>query len=697
MKNKLLFIPLFLTLILSACGTQGGGGGGGDTPTPTPTPEKDAYTITFKDYDGSLLETKEWAKNTIPSYKYDINRDTEEWKWTFKGWAEQMGGSVITIPAATKDATYFAVVEKAKQKYTVTFNDEEGNKLQSLELEYGITPHYSYSKQDTQEWKYTMKGWSLTKGGEVLSSLPKVTGNATYFAIIEQAKQKYTVTFDSNGGSTVESITQEYGSSVAKPTDPTKDGYYFVSWCTDNTLKTAVSWPITLSKNQTVYAKWNEKVDMKGYLAALVKAIGQDPYSYIPNAMRSSNSANHVSASDVNYNFANFTNVSSIKYGGFGEQWQMVMDNIAQSEKFYAVLTLADNAISASVAAFNNWFDKNPSDTNKELNETGYYAKVNFANAVLTYTLQLKTGIVVPLFGEVLPQIDMTYNITSKEKSVRINLSDTNALRYVITDTKYVFGIEYGIDSVSRSALCQMVKAEDESVAGHIYEYITLKGKDAVKSCADFYIDKDYVSVVGNKASGIIGMDGYINELYKTSEGKLIGYKVQETKTIYKITGTYHTLWFNLNNITGINSVKVTEHTSDNDNDLNANNIYVNGESKLFKPTFNKKLTVKTSRKYDIELRTQFRYGNTDNVLTCYETKIPMMFIQDDNDKDSNYTDFPNDIKSTNDITASVNLSSTYLAKIRKDYDELIPLFKTNKDLIDSTAIKEWIGSAITK
>ena len=590
-------------------------------------PPRDTYTITFIDFDGSLLESKEWPINSTPSFNYNHDKSTEEWKVTFKGWSNELNGSIITIPPATNDATYYAVVEKTKQKYTITFN--------------------------------------------------------------------------SNGGSLVSPITQEYNTSVSKPDDPKKDGYVFVSWCTDSTLNTPVSWPLTLLENKTLYAKWNEKVNIKSYLSALISATKQDPYSYIPEKMRSSYEGNYVTSSDVAYNFNNFTNISSIKYGGFGEQWQMVLDNIAQSEKFYAALSLSDNLISASVVAFNNWFDSNPSSTNKSIDETGYYAKVDFSSGILSYIIQLKSGFTIPLFGEVLPQIDMTYNVLTTEKSVRINLSDNNAMRYIISESQYVFGIEYGIETVSRSAYCELTKNSDESINGHIYEYITLKDKDAVKSCADFYINDSYVSVVGNKANGIIGMNGYINELYRTNEGKLLGYKVQETITktfpvIGELTATYHTLWFNLNNISGINSVKVTEHTKDNDNDFNPNDVYVNGSSTLFKPTYNKQaVVVKTSRKYDIELRTQYRYGLVDSTLTCYETSIPMMFIQDDHDDYTNFSDFVSDIKKDNGITASVNLSSAYLTKIRNDYDNLIPIFKTNKELVDSTAIKNWIGSAV--
>lgn len=757
MKKKVLLIGL-TAVLLSACG------GNGEPPAPV-TPQ---YLITFNDENGNLLESKKWDENAIPSYNYQKS-DTAEWDYTFKGWSDSLKGNVVTIPAATKDATYYAIVDAVKQKYTITFYDENGSQLDQSEYEYGETPSFSYTKDDTAEWDYTVQGWSTSKGGTKLPSLPAVIGNASYYAVVDAVKQKYnisfydetgaklgdslteygvvptysyakqdtaewdytvegwsstlggaklsslpavigaasyyavvtkvkqqyTITFNSNGGSSVNSITQEYGSSVSEPTEPTKDGYSFVCWCSDSSLNNAVTWPYEIKSNQTFYAKWNEKVDIKGYLTALVGALGQDPYSYIPDTMKPTNSNNYVTASQVNYDFSSFTNVSDVKYGGFGEQWQMVIDNIQESEKFYVVFTLADNVISASVAAFNNWFDNNPSSTNKEINETGYYAKVDFSSGVLSYTIQLKTGITIPFFGEVIPQIDMTYNISSKEKSVRVNLTDTNAMRYVVTDDKYVFGIEYGVDALNRSAYCQLNKVDD-AYEGHIYEYITLKDKDAVKSCADFYIGETYTSVVGNKASGIVGMDGYINELYKTSEGKLLGYKVQETKDFPVIgTSTYHTLWFNLNNISGINSVKAIPNGNVDVAAKNTHDVYVNGSTKIFEPTYNKVTLVKTSRKYDIEMRTQFRYGLTSGELTCYKTQIPMMFIQDDHDGYTNYSDFESDILAENGVSASVNLSSSYLTKIRNDYDALIPLFKENKELVNSETIQNWIGTVV--
>lgn len=588
--------------------------------------------------------------------------------------------------------------EPAKVQFTITFKDEEDNVLESKKWDEGATPSYSYNKQDTQEWDYTVKGWSDSKDGSVIT-LPAVSADATYWAVVSKVKQRYTITFESNGGTSVASITEDYGTEIAKPTDPEKQNYSFVAWSYDQAGAQTVSWPLTLTKNEKLYANWNEVINIKAYLQTLIAVVGHDPYSYIPETMQPSNSDNHVAAGSVDYDFTEFNNVSNIKYGGFGEQWHMVLDNINESERFYTVLSLGEAAINASVALFNNYLDQNPGTTaTHTLNETAYTAKIDFHNGLLKYTIQYKTNLNIPLFGEVLPQIDMTYDITSLEKSVRIQLSENNAMKYVVTDNSYVFAIEYGVTAVSRKAYFQIDRLEDESIQGHIYEFVQFKDKDLVPACADFYINDTYTSVVGNKASGMPGFTGYINELYKTSEGKLLGYEVRETFTKWGVEATYHTLWFNLNNISGITSVKAIKN-DESTFGLGANNnhdIYLNGSSSIFEPTYNKKLLVTTSRKYDVEMRKQYYYGYNEGVFTEYEVQLPMMFIQADHDGYTNFTDFPSDILSKSGIAASVNLFSTYLNKIQSDYATLVDLFISHKDTVTSQTIATYIGSAVT-
>ena len=71
--------------------------------------------------------------------------------------------------------------------------------------------------------------------------------------------KKYTVTFDTNGGSTVDKMTIEENSSITEPTAPTKEGYTFDGWYTDKELSSKYDFAKKVSGNITLYAKWNEQ------------------------------------------------------------------------------------------------------------------------------------------------------------------------------------------------------------------------------------------------------------------------------------------------------------------------------------------------------------------------------------------------------------------------------------------------------
>ena len=156
-------------------------------------------------------------------------------------------------------------------------------------------------------------------------------------------------------------------------------------------------------------------------------------------------------------------------------------------------------------------------------------------------------------------------------------------------------------------------------------------------------------------------------------------------------------MWLNLNSISGITNVKAVENENNTGTYTNKNphDIYLNDSDSIFEPTYNKKLGVSTSRKYDVELRKQYFYGYNEDQFTTYETKIPMMFIQANNDKDTNFSDFPADILSKSGINASVNLATKYLNKIQLDYATLIDVFIEHKDIITGDTIDSYIGDAI--
>ena len=138
----------------------------------------------------------------------------------------------------------------------------------------------------------------------------------------------------------------------------------------------------------------------------------------------------------------------------------------------------------------------------------------------------------------------------------------------------------------------------------------------------NFFIDTDYASVVGNKSSSMMGWAGTISELYDISDGTLLGYEVRETLSSI----TYNSMWFNLSDTSGINTIKFEDAPLE---DSNPYLVYVNGNATVFESKNVGGFSTKSfSRRYDIELRTQFFYYEDGEELVEVAVLVPMIFVQ---------------------------------------------------------------------
>ena len=68
--------------------------------------------------------------------------------------------------------------------------------------------------------------------------------------------QAHRVKFDTQGGSSVNGQTPASGSTVTKPTDPTREGYTFAGWYTDESCTKAYDFSVAVTADMTLYAKW---------------------------------------------------------------------------------------------------------------------------------------------------------------------------------------------------------------------------------------------------------------------------------------------------------------------------------------------------------------------------------------------------------------------------------------------------------
>ena len=433
---------------------------------------------------------------------------------------------------------------------------------------------------------------------------------------------------------------------------------------------------------------------VKDYIARLTAIETATAYDYLPDAMCPTYAANIVTASSINYDFTQFTNVSSINQAGYGEQWQMVVENINQSVSIAKVFNIVQTTLSATGNAIDIYLTNSyAEEMNYSFNGEDYNGLFAFKDGKLIFNITMTTSVNVPGVGSVQPVIKMEYDLIQEAKGMFISLGDAYKVKYIIAENAYEMATTYGITigghEGSRSSYLSIQTDKNNKTIGHIYEYTTLDDSDKIKACADFYVENGYVSVVGNKSSGMVAFTGYINELYLANSGRLLGYEVREELSFTVLgvtaTGTYNTLWFNLWDINGINSVKVTDKTDANKSSRSTVDVYLNGSTTLLSPTYNTKAGVKTSRKYDIELRTRYyyTYDSETQTYTANAVDVPMMFIQEGDNFDS----FTSDIKKDNNITASVSLNQTYLNKILSDYDTLIDIFVLNKDSMSSEQI----------
>ena len=137
--------------------------------------------------------------------------------------------------------------------YTVTFNSNGGSNVASQTVRYGGVADEPVPPTKTG---YTFKHWSLTEGGAAYSFNSPVNGNTTLLAVWQI--NQYTLTFNSNGGSAVAAITQDYGSAVTAPADPERTGYNFLGWTTDGNM--VIVLPTAMpADNITYIAKWSPK------------------------------------------------------------------------------------------------------------------------------------------------------------------------------------------------------------------------------------------------------------------------------------------------------------------------------------------------------------------------------------------------------------------------------------------------------
>ena len=191
--------------------------------------EINRYTITFDTAGGSEIApiTQDYGTNiTAPA-------NPTRKGYTFKGWDKEIPE---TMPAEN-------ITVKAQweiNRYTIAFDTNGGSEIAPITQDYGT--EITAPDNPTREG-YTFIGWDR--------DIPEIMPAENITVTAQWEINRYTITFDTAGGSDIAPITQDYGTNITAPADPTREGYTFIGW--DKAIPTTMP-----AENITVTAQWKD-------------------------------------------------------------------------------------------------------------------------------------------------------------------------------------------------------------------------------------------------------------------------------------------------------------------------------------------------------------------------------------------------------------------------------------------------------
>ena len=202
--RKLLLIIGFFVFILSSC----------SGPL--------EVEVSFETKGGSMINSMIFNEESV----FSLPNDPIKEGYSFDGWYldETLNNpfSVEGVLALEPEGTLTIYASWTINQYSITFDTGGGSTVSPITQDYNSV--ITAPSHPTKEG-YTFNGWSDT----VPTTMP--AENQTLIAI--WTVNQYTITFDTDGGSTVSAITQDYDTEVTTPSNPTKEGYTFDGWSED--------------------------------------------------------------------------------------------------------------------------------------------------------------------------------------------------------------------------------------------------------------------------------------------------------------------------------------------------------------------------------------------------------------------------------------------------------------------------------
>lgn len=249
-KNRLFSSLILLGFLLTGCSfggsSQGGSSSGG---------AEESYTIKWKNYDGTILETDDVKKGILPTYDGPTpTRTNDEYTYTWSGWDPEV------VPA-TSNQTYIATYsyERLTTAYTINFD-----------LNGGISASYNGPKKveaftkdvfffDCVKEGWNFRGWSYNgtkifdeKGNQLAN--PTISESMTFVALYAQTA-KMTIVTNLEGAGVISGEGEYPYNSYIDISAYAIENYEFVGWYLQDTLLS--------HDNEYKYMLWSEDVTIE--------------------------------------------------------------------------------------------------------------------------------------------------------------------------------------------------------------------------------------------------------------------------------------------------------------------------------------------------------------------------------------------------------------------------------------------------
>ena len=171
--------------------------------------------------------------------------------YIFDGWYFDMAlSSQVSFPLELYDDTII-YAKWIRAKYELSFDTNGGTPIGTKNISALV------DAPTTTKEGYTLEGWYFDIELSSKVSFPlELYDNTTLYA--KWVKTKYTVTFDTNGGSY---IASEKLSVLEKAPTTNRSGYVFDGWFLDENCMTSVVFPLNVNSAMTIYAKWLKVYD----------------------------------------------------------------------------------------------------------------------------------------------------------------------------------------------------------------------------------------------------------------------------------------------------------------------------------------------------------------------------------------------------------------------------------------------------